>query len=271
MLIPFKTLLDTYKIVPKGILHVGANDGYEIKAYIENGISKVIFIEAEDAAYGRLKKNTEPYRNVLCVQACVSDENDKVVHFNITNNESNSSSILPLGTHATVHPDVKVVNIVQMKTQRIDSLMEKRGLDLEEYDFLNLDLQGAELLALKGMGEELKKIKYAYIEVNKAELYQGCPMVEELDAFLKTFGFDRVQTSWAGDTGWGDAFYFKKVKGLNDFTMQIAGKEYTLEKEVYKYITDLQEHNKYLSRNLSKATSAPNKSGPHYQPSEYSL
>jgi hypothetical protein len=31
-----------------------------------------------------------------------------------------------------------------------------------------------------------------------------------MDDFLKTFGFVRVETSWAGQTGWGDAFYMRK-------------------------------------------------------------
>lgn len=209
MLIPFKTLVEKYKIIPSGVLHIGANDGYEIKTYIENGCPHVIFIEAENNAYERLKKNTAPFNYVLAIQACIADEDGRDVFFRVASNDSNSSSILKFGTHSQVHPDVTIKDIQEMKTQRTDTLLAKRGLDLVNYDFLNIDLQGAELMALKGMGEELKKIRYAYIEVNKEHLYENCPLIGEIDEYLNTFGFERVETSWAGDTGWGDAFYMK--------------------------------------------------------------
>ena len=38
--------------------------------------------------------------------------------------------------------------------------------------FLNIDIQGAELLALKGMGELLHHFDYAYIEVNHDYVYK---------------------------------------------------------------------------------------------------
>jgi hypothetical protein len=46
-------------------------------------------------------------------------------------------------------------------------------------------------------------------EVNRDEVYKGCPMVEELDDYLKEYGFERVETTWDGVT-WGDAFYVKR-------------------------------------------------------------
>ena len=46
-------------------------------------------------------------------------------------------------------------------------------------------------------------------EVNRDVVYKGCPMVEELDEYLKVYGFERFETFWAGGT-WGDAFYIKK-------------------------------------------------------------
>jgi hypothetical protein len=65
------------------------------------------------------------------------------------------------------------------------------------------------LKVLKSMGDLLKNFQYAYIEVNKAELYKGCPMIQEIDAYLAGFGFKRVEVKWAGNFGWGDAFYIK--------------------------------------------------------------
>jgi hypothetical protein len=77
------------------------------------------------------------------------------------------------------------------------------------YNFINLDIQGAELKALKGMEEYLPNIDYIYTEVNNDQVYKGCNVVTEIDEYLKTFGFHRVETSWCENYRWGDAFYCK--------------------------------------------------------------
>jgi hypothetical protein len=81
-----------------------------------------------------------------------------------------------------------------------------------EFDFINIDTQGAELAVLRGMGKMLRQlsIKAVYLEVNRSELYQGIPLVRELDAFLLAEDFVRVHTVWT-DADWGDALYVKQV------------------------------------------------------------
>ena len=53
-----------------------------------------------------------------------------------------------------------------------------------EYNFLNFDIQGAELKALKGMEEYLNKVDYLYTEVNSNYVYVGCALITELDEYL---------------------------------------------------------------------------------------
>jgi hypothetical protein len=73
----------------------------------------------------------------------------------------------------------------------------------------NLDIQGVELRALKGMESYLDSIQYIYTEVNSDYVYKECCLITELDDYLGQFGFKRVETSWCDNTGWGDAFYIK--------------------------------------------------------------
>jgi len=74
--------------------------------------------------------------------------------------------------------------------------------------FTNIDVQGYELEVFKGGTETLKGIDAIYTEINKAELYEGCALVEDLDAFLKLHGFSRVG-EWCPyePHNWGDALY----------------------------------------------------------------
>jgi len=79
-------------------------------------------------------------------------------------------------------------------------------IDISDYDFLVMDLQGAELLALNGMKDNLHKVNFAYLEVNRDEVYTNCAKVEQLDEFLLQYGLKRKQTYWTS-YDWGDAYY----------------------------------------------------------------
>lgn len=208
MLIKFDELIRKHNIRPKGVLHIGASTGQEAEAYYANGISNTLWVEPIPEVFAELKQHLQQYPNAIAVQALAYYVNGATLPLNITNNGGESSSILEMGTHLQAHPDVHVVRTIECTSSRIDKIFKDGGYDIELYDMLNMDIQGAELYALKGMGKLLEKIKYAYIEVNKAELYKACAMVEDIDKYLEGFGFERVQTEWT-DKNWGDAFYIK--------------------------------------------------------------
>lgn len=207
MLIPFTDLQKRYDFTPKGVVHVGAHEGQELNEYHKIGIDRMIFIEALPEIYNRLVKNCSPYPDILCFNECVSDVDDQEVIFNVSSNDGQSSSFLQLGTHKDVHPEVRYVKSIPMKTIRLDTLL--KGIDID-FDFLNMDLQGAEGHALKGMGDLLDQFNYLYLEVNKKELYKNCALVEEIDSYVENYGFKRVETLWCGNTFWGDAFFVRK-------------------------------------------------------------
>ena len=156
MLIEFNYLAHKYNFRPKGVLHIGANRGEEANAYHNLKAEKVYWIEALPAMFLKLKGNVSKYPNQYAFNFCVGDEHDKEVVFHVANNDSQSSSLLELGTHKEAHPEVKYSYDVKLKMVRIDKI----GLNLEGFDFLNIDLQGAELMALNGMGTELERFKY---------------------------------------------------------------------------------------------------------------
>lgn len=210
MLIPLEKLASKHRINITGVLHCGASTGQEAESYHKLGAKNMLFIEAIPEVFEKLEVHISQYPGARAINACISDEDEKEVAFNISSNEGQSSSFLEFGTHKTAHPDVHFIDQIQLKTKRLDTLIDEINLNIHEFNFLNMDLQGAELLALRGLGDYLKYFKYAYLEVNKEELYKGCPMVEDLDMYLIGFGFRRVETSWAGNFGWGDALYIRR-------------------------------------------------------------
>jgi FkbM family methyltransferase len=205
MLIPLNWLVQKYGVRFSGVLHVGAHECEEIADYDKYlGRESVVWIEALPDKVDFCKTM---YPGILIEQAVVSDCVESVV-FHRSNN-GQSSSILDLGTHMIHHPHIHYVGNYEVKTQRLDSILNKYTVP---FNFINLDIQGAELKALKGMESYLPSIQYIYTEVNSDYVYKGCCLVTELDEYLGQFGFKRVETSWYGQAGWGDAFYIKPLQ-----------------------------------------------------------
>jgi hypothetical protein len=78
-----------------------------------------------------------------------------------------------------------------------------------DFNMINIDVQGYELEVFKGAVETLNTIDYIYTEVNFVEMYKNCCIVNKLDIFLREHGFKRVLTNSDPKT-WGDALYLKQ-------------------------------------------------------------
>lgn len=204
MLIPFDQLFPKYGIKPEGVLHLGANEGQEAETYWRLGIRNVIWVEAIPEVFQKLTAHVRRFPGQRTRLACVSDVDNQKIQFNVANNGAQSSSMLEFGTHSKEHPTVKFTDKLEITTSRVDTLLKDEKMHGRW--LLNADLQGAELLAMKGMGHLWSRFAWAYLEVNERELYKGCPLLPELDAWMLGRKFKRVETHMTG-SGWGDALY----------------------------------------------------------------
>ena len=229
MIILLDDLIKKYNIKINGIIHVGAHECEEIIYYdkhIER--NKVLWIEAQEEKVAFSKKK---YENILIERAIVSDKIE-IVTFNVANN-GQSSSILELDLHKIHYleravasaeasdwntdvsevnrsvPYIKYTQSYNVQTNTLKNIISKYA-DIP-FNFMNLDIQGVELNALKGMEEQLENIDYIYTEVNRKCLYKDCALIDDIDEYVKQFNFIRVETRWT-DSDWGDAFYIKENK-----------------------------------------------------------
>lgn len=209
MLIPFTELFPRHNVKPQGVLHLGANTGQEAEIYAQLGVPRVIWVEAEPNLFKKLQAHIQQFPGQQALRACVGEEDGKEVEFHIANNGGQSSSILELGTHAQEHPEVRYIGKLKMLTIRVDTLLARMGVTLLGQWLVNIDLQGAELMALRGMGSLLRQhFKWVYTEVNDQELYQGCALVDQIDSYLGQYGFQPKEEHMTG-SHWGDKFYAK--------------------------------------------------------------
>jgi FkbM family methyltransferase len=202
MLISFFYLVKKYKLKITGILHVGAHICEEIRFYDQVlPRNLVLWVEAfED----KVEQSKKCYPDILIEHAVISDVIETIPFYRSNNVES--SSMFKLGLHKQFHPQVHYVETITVTTKPLKNILCKYQIP---FNFVNLDIQGAELKALKSMEEYLPSIDYIYTEVNADYVYENCCLVIEIDAYLRKFGFKRVETKWHKDDKWGDAFYVK--------------------------------------------------------------
>jgi FkbM family methyltransferase len=211
----FQDLVKEFNLELSSVLHVGAHNCEELNIYNSLNIDNknIIWIEAIKELVDLVKKRDN---SINIYNYLISDIDDKKYIFNISNN-GQSSSIYEFGTHEKNHPEVKFIEKRELISKRIDSIFKIENIN-QKIDFLNLDIQGSELLALKGMGKMLNDIKYIYTEINTEYVYKNCCLVTEIDEYLRKYNFYRVKTGFMNEKwGWGDALYIKKERLENNF------------------------------------------------------
>ena len=206
MLISFEEInkiLLSNNININGSFHIGAHECEELQFYNKIGLKPedIVWIDAIPSKVNEATKRGIP--NVY--NAVITDKDDKEIIFNVSNNVQ-SSSVLEFGTHSEEHTWVVYVDKINLKSITIDTFFERNNIDASKYNFWNFDIQGAELMALKGATQSIKYAKAIYLEVNEKELYKNCALITEIDTFLLQYNFKRVLTKMT-EHGWGDALY----------------------------------------------------------------
>ncbi|NJL40139.1 MAG: FkbM family methyltransferase [Leptolyngbyaceae cyanobacterium SM1_4_3] len=117
----------------------------------------------------------------------------------------------------------------ELETTTLDTFCQQEGI--EEIDFLQLDVQGAELQVLEGASQILENsILAIQTEVSFSELYTSQPLFSEIDTHLRSAGFAlfdfdldaarRIRRNSPiqsirrpGQLLWADAFYLRDPIG----------------------------------------------------------
>ncbi len=174
----------------KGVIHVGAHAGQERDLY---GDLPVVWVEALPLVFSVLCERIADKPHQQAFNYLVAD--GKPYKFGLSNNAAQSSSIFDLKGHKDLWPDVGYIAAVEMESVTLAEVIERHGLDLNVYDALVLDVQGAELLALRGAGEQLRRFKWVLAEAADFEAYAGGCQLRDLDEYLRGFGFVRQNMS----------------------------------------------------------------------------
>lgn len=174
-----------------------------------------------------VKNNIANYKKerIHPLQLCLSDTiGETTFHVSSGNpdnsDESNwnygnkSSSILAPAKTKEVHSWLKFEEAITVQTSTLKQFCTDKNIAI--IDFIHMDVQGAELMVLKGAKDFINHINMIWLEVEAVELYKGQPLKHDIENFMKQNSFlkleDTVYTT-AGDQFWARKEYILAQKG----------------------------------------------------------
>jgi FkbM family methyltransferase len=190
------------------VLDIGACEGEDSIRYKRMFPNSMIFsFEPLPSNIEKMKKNFEIYgirEGIEIVPFALSDE-EGIADFFVssgaprgkTNNEewnygNKSSSLLPPAEGSNKYYSwLEFKQKIKVGTRRLDNFLnEKRPAKV---DLIHMDVQGAELLVLKGAGSWVKKICLIWLEASSVELYKSQALKNDLEKYLKEHGFVKLK------------------------------------------------------------------------------
>ena len=203
---------------PAAVVHLGAHHGQEVAAYRDAGCEEVVVVEANPEHCAVLQERFANDGRVRVLNYAVA-EHSGTARLNVyasRSGDTQSASLLPLG-HFREVGTVKPAGAVEVPAITLDELYERHALDPRTHDLLVVDVQGAELLALRGGARVVPKLSAVLCEVALVELYEGAPLEHVVDTLLSEWGYRRLDSLYYELTdvrgqcypAWGDALFVR--------------------------------------------------------------
>lgn len=205
------------------IFDIGSRDCVQsIEFYNAFPNSKIYAFECNPNTLDICKKNIEPYNDrITLIEGAVCDYDGNITFYPInqkktitTWKDGNPGASSIFKSNGEYSAETYIQYEIITPCHRLDSVMNKYGIP--KVDIIWMDLQGAELLALKGLGNHLQNVKYIHTEVSYKAMYSGQVMFDELNNYILSNEFSLMNNLTL--QGWQeDAFYKKNIYDLTNF------------------------------------------------------
>jgi FkbM family methyltransferase len=177
--------------------------------YEESELGPIYWVEAIPKYVELSRENLVHLKKQFIVEAALWSESGVEKDFNISSNHGLSSSLFKMKWHRALQPAIFLEEHLRVVTISIDDLTRNLRVFGKQISLLVLDLQGAELEALKGAREALRNTLSIHCEVSRIQLYEFQPTFKDIDKFLTSVGFSLVKHDLEGDNYSGDALYVR--------------------------------------------------------------
>lgn len=199
----------------KTIMEIGARDGVETKAFNHFFPEATIYtFECNPQTVPLWRENTKNIASVVLTEKAVSDKNGTISFFPIDptttksdwkdGNPGASSLLKASGEYPVEQYGQKEITV---ETTTLKSFfLEQR---IAHINLVWMDIQGAELMALRGLEERILDIDIIHTEVEFIQIYKDQPLVLDIKKFMNEHGFVLAYFTTFGHYS-GDAVFINK-------------------------------------------------------------
>jgi len=175
------------------IFDIGAHIGETTAAYAKYFPKSMIYsFEPFEASYNKLRLRFKDNPMVKTFQMAISNKPSVMDFYSFAASEANS--LLPASSQAEMWADgagsMALKDTIKVEATTIDKFCKSQNID--HIMILKMDMQGGELLAIKGAEEMLAKhgIDLIYLELLFVPLYEGQTEYYQICEILSNFGYN---------------------------------------------------------------------------------
>ena len=199
----------------KGIIHVGMWDFVEYGCYTKLVGNNVIGIEANPQVYKDMAKPVADKWGFKCFNEFLSDKDKEVRDFYFA---GEGSSLYKGQPQWNKNVSIKV------QTKTLSTVIEENNIDMNGYDFLNIDAEGAEFDVLKGFEKYLDHINVIDLETSYDDRHRSGADHNTIVQWLSERGFELKEMSDSYQSqNWGDSVFARANRELPPFVDENVG------------------------------------------------
>jgi FkbM family methyltransferase len=198
------------------IFDVGSRDCKQsIEFYEKFPNAKIFAFECNPNTLPICRENIKNYSDrITLVEGAVCDYDGEITFYPIDQEKTvtswkdgnpGASSLFKSNGSYTVENYIQ--NEIKTNCHRLDTVMKKYNID--KVDIMWMDLQGAELLAMQSLGDNLAKLQMLYTEVSYKPIYDGQVMFNELNNFMLLNNFTIKNT--LSMSGWQEDIVYENI------------------------------------------------------------
>ena len=199
----------------KGIIHVGMWDFVEYGCFTKLVGNNVIGIEANPQVYKDMAKPVADKWGFKCFNEFLSDKDKEVRDFYFA---GEGSSLYKGQPQWNKNVSIKV------QTKTLATVIEENEIDMNGYDFLNIDAEGAEFDVLKGFEKYLDYINVIDLETSYDDRHRSGADHNTIVQWLSERGFELKEMSDSYQSqNWGDSVFARVNRELPPFVDENVG------------------------------------------------
>ncbi len=188
------------------IIELGSHDGRDTLALQNHFGACIHAFECHPEMIPLARERYRGNQRIHLVDKAVWDTNGRIPFYPVVRTTENGRVIDNPGASSCFrarddYHRIYEQTVTEVESVRLEDYFAENHLD--RVDLVCMDVQGAALRALVGMGDYLHKVHYLIAEIEKKPLYHGQDLYPEIEDYLRSYGFkvvvEVIRDDWFSD------------------------------------------------------------------------